>query len=207
MFGRCWSGLLMPLFILGCLSCQALLAGHRADERSLGVDEVLCVLLEEAPPKVTRWSDLVAWLLLPSTYSAVRRRQASNLSALQCWWSRTWRGCPHERVRVLTAQSCQLCGDPGHGLGCSECGTHVCLSCHQLAEAGWPGGSGPRRALSGRTVSFRDKAEVATKMRDLASCLEPLHLGPLPQAVVALWGHAHAAQGGGAERFLLAAWM
>ena len=61
--------------------------------------------------------------------------------------------------------------------------------------------------MSRRTVSLREKAEVATKMRDVTSRLEPLHLGPLPQAVVALWVHAHAAQGGGAERFLLAAWM
>ena len=149
---------------------------------------------------------MVAWLL-PSTYSAVRRRQASSLSALQGWWSRTWRVCSHERVRVLTAQSCQLCGDPSRGLGCSECSTHVCLSCHRLAEAGWPGGSGPRRVLSRRNASLRDKAEVASKMRDLASCLGPLHLGPLPQAVVAPWVHAHAARGGGAEHFLLAAWM
>ena len=64
---------------------RTLLAGRRVNERSMGVDAVCGVLLEEARPKVTRWSDLVAWLLLPSTYSAVRRRQASNLSVLQCW--------------------------------------------------------------------------------------------------------------------------
>ena len=133
-----------------------LLAGRRVEERSLGVDAVFGVLLEEAPPKVTRWSDLVVWLLLPSTYSAVRRRQASNLSALQCWWSRTWRVCPHERVRVLTAQSCQLCGDPGHGLGCSECSTHVCLPCHRLAEAGCPGALAlGGRCLGGRSASAK----------------------------------------------------
>ena len=90
-----------------------MLAGLRVDERALGVDDVFRVLLEDAPPKVSQWSELVAWLLLPSTYSAVRPRQALSMSALQGWWCRTWRVCSHERVRVLTAQSCQLCGDPG----------------------------------------------------------------------------------------------
>ena len=87
------------------------------------------------------------------------------------------------------------------------CSTHVCLSCHRLAEAGWPGGSGPKRELSRRNASLRDKATVAAKMDELVSRQGPLHWGPLPLAVVAPWAHAHAAPGGGAERFLPANWL
>ena len=144
------------------------LAGLKGDERALGVDEVVRGLLDVTQPKVTQWSGLVAWMLLPSTYSAVRRRQAGHLSLLQEWWSHTWRVCSHERVSVGTAQSCQLCGDTGYGLGCPECSTHVCLSCHHLAEAGWPGGSGPKRELSRRNASLHDKATVAAKMDEMS---------------------------------------
>ena len=164
-------------------------------------------LLDVTPPKVGHWGELIAWLMHPSTYSSMRQRQAHHSSMLRDWWSRTWRVCSHDRMRVLTAQSCQLCGDPGHGLGCPSCGSHVCLSCHSLAEAGWPGGSGARTAQFKRNTSLRGKLAVEAKMDAVSSRLGPLHLGPLPLAVVALWIHAHSVQGGGAERFLLADWL
>lgn len=168
-----------------------MLAGFKVDERTLGVDDVVRVLLVDTPPKVLHWGGLIAWLMLPSTYSSMRRQQALHLLMLRDWWFRTWRVCSHDRVPVLTAQSCQLCGDHGHGLGCPVCGAHVCLSCHRLAEAGWPGGSSSRRELSKRNASLRDKSAVAAKMEAMASRLGPLHLGPLPLAMVGLWVHAH----------------
>ena len=177
------------------------------EERALGVDEVVRVLLEVSPPKVPQWRGLVAWLLLSSTYSAVRHPQAEHLSLPQEWCSSTWRVCPHERVPVCTAQTCQLCGDTDLGPGCPVYSVHVCLSCHRLVDAGWPGGSGPKRELTRKNASLRGKADVAAKMDMMVSRLGPLHWGPLPLAVVASWVHAHAAAGGGAQRFLLADWL
>ena len=46
-------------------------AGLKVDEHAVGLDDVVRVLLEDAPLKVTNWSRLVAWLLLPCTYSAL----------------------------------------------------------------------------------------------------------------------------------------
>ena len=181
-----------------------MLARFKVDERALGVGDVVRALLDVTPPKVVHWGELIAWLMLLSTDSSMRQRQTQRLSVLRDWWSRTWRVCSHDRVRVLTAQSCQLCGDPGHGLGCPLCGSHVCLSCHRLADAGWPGGSGARSGLFKRNTSLRGKLAVAAKMEAVSSRLGPLHLGPLPLAVAALWIHAHSVQGGGAQRFLLA---
>ena len=184
-----------------------MLAGFKVDEHALGVGDVVRALVDVTHPKVVHWGELIAWSMLPSAYSSMRQQQAQHLSVLRDWWSRTWRVCSHDRVRVLTAQSCQLCGDLGHGLGCPLCGSHVCVSCQRLAEAGWPGGSSTRGGMFKRNTSLRGKLAVAAQMEAVSSRLGPRHLGPLHLAVVALWVHAHSVHGGGAERFLLARWL
>ena len=155
------------------------LSGAKVEERALGVDVVAGILLGESPPKISRSYELLSWLVRPATYSAVRRCQTDHLQQLQEWWRRTWRVCPLDRVRVHTGQACNLCGDVDLRLGCPTRGSHVCLSCHRLADAGWPGGTlGSRREQLRKNISLRGRMEVVSKLEHLVSRLEPLHCGP-----------------------------
>ena len=68
------------------------LLGAKVEERGLGLDEVVRGPLEDSsvPAFFSHWGQLVSWLVLTSTYTAVRRRQPDHRQVLHDWWQRTW---------------------------------------------------------------------------------------------------------------------